>query len=536
MHGNIGPTPTAAALAGRPDFRIGDCRISPSRHQLRGPLGTVPIEPRVMQVLVALADAGGEVVAREVLMARCWPSQTVGDDALSRTIFEIRRAARAAGAVDFAIETVPKTGYRIKGAIAPAGIAGRAGDDPSDEVPRALDNAIPAERVARALAPSRRALIAAGAVAVSGVALWRSGSAMALQADAWVDAGDSAMRDLDGGGDDSPSARAARLYREAIACSPDSARAWGRLALAERERAREPSPATSEAAILNCRSAANRALGMDPDQADAAAAIASLPRLFGDWQGARQRLEAVLTRHPGHPETTLALIELAIETGAFRLAQRRCKRLRNSDPGSLRFRDAALSADWAARDTAAFGDDLPGLPPARTFHRRALMLVWNGRPAAALAVANAVTGKPAAMPPQLLAALRATLAAADSNLAADRARAVTACLAVAEHGHIGASRAMLWLGSLGATDPAFAIATGYYLQKGSIKVRYNSSPWADDDWTRRSRTTQPLCDPLTASMRADPRFLPLVRDIGLLDYWRTSGDRPDFLGDRPLPV
>jgi len=33
---------------------------------------------------------------------------------------------------------------------------------------------------------------------------------------------------------------------------------------------------------------------------------------------------------------------------------------------------------------------------------------------------------------------------------------------------------------------------------------------------------------MTAAMRADARFIPLARDIGLVDYWRNSGHWPDF--------
>jgi hypothetical protein len=36
-----------------------------------------------------------------------------------------------------------------------------------------------------------------------------------------------------------------------------------------------------------------------------------------------------------------------------------------------------------------------------------------------------------------------------------------------------------------------------------------------------------LTSPATIAMRRDPRFLPLVDRVGLLDYWR-SGRLPDF--------
>jgi hypothetical protein len=36
-------------------------------------------------------------------------------------------------------------------------------------------------------------------------------------------------------------------------------------------------------------------------------------------------------------------------------------------------------------------------------------------------------------------------------------------------------------------------------------------------------------------MRADPRFMPLMRDIGLLEYWRNTDRWPDFCENEDLP-
>jgi hypothetical protein len=37
-----------------------------------------------------------------------------------------------------------------------------------------------------------------------------------------------------------------------------------------------------------------------------------------------------------------------------------------------------------------------------------------------------------------------------------------------------------------------------------------------------------LFSPLTASMRGDPRFFPLMKRYGLAQFWRTTGRWPDF--------
>jgi hypothetical protein len=37
-------------------------------------------------------------------------------------------------------------------------------------------------------------------------------------------------------------------------------------------------------------------------------------------------------------------------------------------------------------------------------------------------------------------------------------------------------------------------------------------------------------------MREDIRFIPIVKRLGLVDYWRTSGHWPDFCAQEPKSV
>jgi hypothetical protein len=41
--------------------------------------------------------------------------------------------------------------------------------------------------------------------------------------------------------------------------------------------------------------------------------------------------------------------------------------------------------------------------------------------------------------------------------------------------------------------------------------------------------------PPGASMRRDPRFMPLMARLGLIDYWRSTGKWPDFCSQPGLP-
>ncbi len=93
--------------------------IDPKAGEVRGPGGTQQLDPKVMGVLVVLAEKPGQVVLRTDLLERLWPNVVVTDEVLSRCIYELRRQlSQAAGDEQFkdAIETLPKRGYQLKAA------------------------------------------------------------------------------------------------------------------------------------------------------------------------------------------------------------------------------------------------------------------------------------------------------------------------------------------------------------------------------------------------------------------------------------
>ena len=71
------------------------------------------LEPRVAQVLVALASARPAVVSRDRLIDQCWDGRIVGDDAINRCIVALRHLAKEFSPEPFAIETVPRVGYSL---------------------------------------------------------------------------------------------------------------------------------------------------------------------------------------------------------------------------------------------------------------------------------------------------------------------------------------------------------------------------------------------------------------------------------------
>lgn len=110
----------AANHAFEQGFQLGELRIDPQADEVTGPAGCERLDPKVMDVLVLLAQHAGQVVLREVLLAQLWPNTVVTEDALTRCIYELRRHLSQAGGDDSykaMLETLPKRGYRLNGEI-----------------------------------------------------------------------------------------------------------------------------------------------------------------------------------------------------------------------------------------------------------------------------------------------------------------------------------------------------------------------------------------------------------------------------------
>src|SRR5262249_388118 len=98
-------------LAREPGFTMGTMQVRPASAEVIIAGERRALQPRVMQVLVALSRRNGDVVSRDELVEMCWEGLSVSEDAISRCIAQLRRLAEQGGA--FAIETVPRLGYRL---------------------------------------------------------------------------------------------------------------------------------------------------------------------------------------------------------------------------------------------------------------------------------------------------------------------------------------------------------------------------------------------------------------------------------------
>ena len=126
----------AIDLASTEEFILGGAVIKPSRRLICwGGDKKTELEPRVMQVLVALASARGDVVSRDKLIELCWGGRIVGDDAISRCIQVLRHVSHEIEPPAFSVETIPRVGYALVESAAPP--EARTGQSPAS--PAALD-------------------------------------------------------------------------------------------------------------------------------------------------------------------------------------------------------------------------------------------------------------------------------------------------------------------------------------------------------------------------------------------------------------
>jgi TolB-like protein/Flp pilus assembly protein TadD len=143
---------------------------------------------------------------------------------------------------------------------------------------------------------------------------------------------------------------------------------------------------------------------------------------------------------------------------------------------------------------------------ARLWRTRLRLAFWSGDFDIALRMVAASPGDAPTLPCSRAAAdaLRGAMPAAQ---AAQRIRACSG------DGGMHEEHALMLLSQLGDLDGAFALA---------------SDVGPHDPY-------EAFFAAQTAAMRADPRFMPLMRDLGLLQHWRASGHWPDFCADPELP-
>jgi DNA-binding winged helix-turn-helix (wHTH) protein/TolB-like protein len=635
---SAGESPISIDLAREPDFRIGRLEVRPSTREVIAGETREVLEPRIMQVLVALSRRHGEVVSRDELIASCWGGRVVGEDAIQRAVAGVRRLGEANAA--FAVETVARVGYRlveteatrqrfwrrpraparawVAAALLVVALAAgggwlawsRLGAPPaSGEIKVAVlpFEATSSDADARHFADGLLDEILSVLSANRAEAVSRTESAALRAPDAAAIRGLGAALLLDGTVDEVGGRIKVRVHLDdaatrTILWSEDFERPATEAESLEAEVAAKATTLASYALAARSAGLTNGAVLADY--------ISAVESYRFDWSGGSQTAEPILRRvieraprfAGGHAQLAVALAvqyypgnpraaELSAE--AMREAQRALalnprgfgaygvfftlkpvtdwqarevltRKAMAADPTEAGYpymysRQLALTGRLkAAAEMARRGVAIDPLWPGPT-SALGMTLLEAGRPNDGLATfdrmaeiwprhyatrmgrfwATAMYGDPdvalklladdRTAPPDVdprgAALWREFLAATKPDGPKDRSRLAADLEAGERAGALASGAVTAMLARLGDIDGAFAAANRYVDQINTYGP------------TKNNPTTLPpyLFISATAPMRRDPRFMPLVARLGLAQFWRATGQWPDFCAEPGLP-
>src|SRR5215467_745284 len=95
------------------EISFGPFRLDLRRPELRRDGRLVRIYPRALGILCALAEAKGEIVSKDELLARLWPGRVVEEGNLHVHVSTLRKALDEHGGGHSLVATVPGRGYRL---------------------------------------------------------------------------------------------------------------------------------------------------------------------------------------------------------------------------------------------------------------------------------------------------------------------------------------------------------------------------------------------------------------------------------------
>ncbi|MFL6759270.1 winged helix-turn-helix domain-containing protein [Sphingomonas sp.] len=499
------------ALAHEPLFHIGNVEFRPATRELiHGGKASV-IEPRVMQLLVALRRANGAVVSKDDLSHLVWEGRIVGEDAINRVVSRLRAVAEKQAGGVFRVETITKVGYRL----VPAG-----GTAPQANV------ATHREPLFR-----RRDALIGGSVAAIG----------AVAGGAWYASRHETMppeaRTLVNGARNSLMAGVIDLNSDAIgelkqaaAIAPNNAEVWGLLAFAYIKLA--TGTPLQQRADLRARgfAAMRRAFSLEPNQGDALAAWAFSIPVYRNWYESERAYRWALGKRASHPELLLGLASVLAQVGRGATeAVPLIDKAGESLPHSPRVETMRINALW---DTGQFDETEAGMDRAFKLWPRhfgiwfsyVYYLMYNGKAQQALGMITDVANRPIGIPDWNFDWTALTAKALATHDPADLRRALDSTKAIARRGTGFAENAGVFAGFVGDFDTAFRMFDALYFNRGfAMPDMYFSKE--QGMYTGPERHTYILFRVMLRQLRRDSRFGDLTRELGLDDYWRRSNSR-----------
>jgi len=98
-------------------FRLGEWSVSPDTNCVEREAVKRQMEPRAMEVLVALCQRAGAIISADELLAQCWGTTVYGDNPVHKIIAQLRQVLGDNATSPTYIETIRKRGYRTLAAV-----------------------------------------------------------------------------------------------------------------------------------------------------------------------------------------------------------------------------------------------------------------------------------------------------------------------------------------------------------------------------------------------------------------------------------
>ena len=242
-------------------YEFGPFVLDVAERRLSNAGDPVALAPKAYEVLVALVRRAGTLVSKQDLLDLVWHDVAVEEGALSVYVSALRKALGDNSETGTYIETVPRVGYRFSGGVTRR----RMATEPfSMKWPIGVLPGRP--EVSELIGRGRACLLAASRAEIP---------------------------------------HAVDAFRAAIQLDPEYAAAHAGLAVAHCAEA-ELRLSSPDAAYASAREAALRSLAMDPANADAQVALATVLFLSDwNWAGAKRSLERALELNPDHVDAWL---------------------------------------------------------------------------------------------------------------------------------------------------------------------------------------------------------------------------------------
>ncbi len=321
-------------------FHANEWRVDPQLNTISGNGQSVRLEPKVMAVLVHLANHAGNVVLKEDLLQAVWPQRFVSDEVLTTAIFELRKALGDKARNPRFIQTIPKRGYCFIAAVRDEAIA----DKP------------PSSRTASPPTTAWRPIeiglaVSAIALLVVTFGIWKIGalhpsssqsggaapteSAASSTSRAEAHAAYLRGREFSNARTEEGFQKAIIQFERAIQLSPYEARAHAGLAdvysLMVSHNYLRPEEGFTKAKV-----AASQAVQLDEQSAEAHAALGLVKLAYEwDWTGAEEEFQRALALDPAYPAAHIGRSWLLWASGRLEEALVEIRHAQAAEPNAL---------------------------------------------------------------------------------------------------------------------------------------------------------------------------------------------------------